>query len=215
MKILSKQTIDLEEVADLCAAGITRPPAKPRDHSCFHVSNLLESARLIAKGEVRYHEYEGEPKPIMSWGRIWEAAVDCYLLNWAKSQSGVYIPDVETNCQGIIASLDGLLHHLEDAKEWMVVEIKLRFTQNGEIPLSHIQQMRAYCYTQNTDLVLYVVGHISSRPPEATATMTTIQFTRESIQETWEGILNTKHYLEEKGCLPLSQRVAKDIKELW
>lgn len=204
MEILSKQTIDLEEVADLCAAGITRPPAKPRDHSCFHVSNLLESARLISKGDVRYHEYEGKVRGIMSMGVIWELAIDCYLTNWAKLRNGFYAPDVESQQDGIIASLDGLLGLPSEGNSLLrfVCETKLRFTQNGEIPLSHIQQMRAYCYTQNTDLALYVVGHISSRPPEATATMTAIQFTRESIQETWDGILSTKKYLEDNGCLP-------------
>ena len=83
MDILHTEPIDLERVADLCVCPPKRRPLAPRDYTKFHVSNLLESASLISKGDNRYHEYEGHPLGIMSLGRIWETAVDCYLIDYA------------------------------------------------------------------------------------------------------------------------------------
>jgi len=181
-------------------------PPTPRDFQKWHVSNLLQSGHLIAKGDVRYHEFEGEPYGIMSWGRIWESAIDCYLTDYAVNLGGFYTPDVESIKDDILGSLDGMMW-LPDLGRlelgWMVCETKLRFTLNGEIPLSHLQQIRAYCHLAETDLVCYVSGHITSRPPTAEARMRIIRLTEQSIHETWQGILNTKEYLIGQGCCPV------------
>ncbi len=201
MEVLLQEPIDLEQVADLCAVGIKRPPPTPRDHAHYHVTNLLESAKLIVKGDIRY--FEGDSvSGVMSLGRIWEAAVDCFLTSYAALHGGFYIPDSERIEEGIIASLDGVILLPKIAPNLMVAETKLRFSLKGDIPLKHIQQVRAYCHFAHTDLVCYVVGRLSSTPPTAQAMMTVLRMTQASIDETWEGILNTKKYLESKGCVP-------------
>jgi len=200
VEILLTEQIDLEQVAGLCAVGVKRKPPTPRDFSKFHVTNLLESARLISRGDVRYHEYEGHPKGIMSLGRIWETSMDCYLIDYATQKGGVYIPDVEQEQDGIIASLDGIMI-LPDLGV-MVVETKLRFTLRDEILLKHLQQVRAYCHLAGTDLVCYVSGHLTSAPPTAQALLRIFRLTKLSIKETWEGLVNTKEYLTSRGLGP-------------
>ena len=201
MEILLDEPINLEQVADLCAVGMKCKPPTTRDYEKWHVSNLLQSGHLIAKGDIRYHEYEGEILGIMSWGRIWESAVDCYLTHYAINLGGFYTPDVESIKDDILGSLDGMMW-LPDLG-WMVCETKLRFTLNGEIPLSHLQQIRAYCHLAETSLVCYMSGHISSRPPTAQARMRIIRLAERSIQETWQGLVNTKEYLIGQGCCPV------------
>jgi len=200
MDIILDEPIDLEQVADLCAIGMKRKPPEPRNYQAWHVSNLLQSAHLIAKGDIRYHEYEGDVKGIMSLGRIWETSIDYYLADYATNLGGFYQPDVESIKDDIIASLDGIMW-LPDWG-WLVCETKLRFTLNGEIPLTHLQQVRAYCHLAETDLVCYVSGHLSSRPPTAEARMRILRLTEQSIQETWQGIVRTKEYLVGQGCYP-------------
>ena len=200
MEILHNEPIDLELVADLCAVGIKRKPPAPRNHQAWHVTNLLKSGQLIAKGNIQYHEFEGRPSGIMSLGRIWESAVDCYLQYYTAQRGGFYTPDVESAKDGVIASLDGIMW-LPDLG-WLVCESKLRFGLNGEIPLDHLQQVRAYCHLAGTDLVCYVSGHLSSAPPTAQATMRIIRLTKQSIEECWRGIVNTKEYLVKCGCSP-------------
>ncbi len=200
MEILLDEPINLEQVADLCAIGMKRRPPTYRNREIWHVSNLLQSARLIAKGDVRYHEFEGEPLPIMSWGRLWELMVDHYLTHYAVNLGGFYTPDIESAEDGILGSLDGIMW-LPDLG-WMVCETKLRFTLNGEIPLSHLQQVRCYCHLVEVDTVCYVSGHLSSRPPTAQARMRIFRVTERSIQETWQGIINTKDYLAQQGISP-------------
>lgn len=199
MVLLYAEPINLELVADLCAVGIQRKPPTPRDKSLWHVSNLIDSAQLIAKGDTRYHEFEGEPSGIMSFGRIWESAVDCYLTHYAI-RHGIYVTDVELIKDDILGSLDGVMVHYEWGE--MICETKLRFTLNGEIPMRHLQQTRAYCHLADTNLVCYVSGHISSTPPTARAEMRIIRFTQQSIQENWEMLVNTKNYLLKCGCSP-------------
>jgi len=201
MEILYDEMLNLEEVADLCSVGMGGRQPMPRDTTKFHVSNLLQSARLIAKGDTRYHEYEGEIKGIMSWGRIWETSVDCYLAHYAVKLGGFYQPDIVVESKdGIIASLDGIMW-LPDLG-WLVCETKLRFTLNRKLPLAHLQQVRAYCHLAGINLVCYVSGHLSSRPPTAEAWMRIIRLTEQSIQETWQGIVSTREYLVRQGCRP-------------
>jgi len=200
LKVLLDEPIDLEEVVNLCRVGMKRKPPEPRNHQAWHVSNLLQSAHLIAKGDVRYHEYEGKVKGIMSLGSLWELMVDCYLADYAVQHGGFYSPDVEGTKDDILGSLDGIMW-LPDLG-WLVCETKLRFTLNQEIPLSHLQQVRAYCHLAETNLVCYVSGHITSRPPTAEASMRIIRLAEQGIQETWQGILNTKGYLIGQGCHP-------------
>ena len=204
MEILLDEPINLEQVADLCAIGMKRKPPTPRNYSCWHVSNLLQSGHLIAKGDVRYHEFEGEPNGLMSFGRLWEGCIDHYLTHYAVNLGGFFTPDIESIKDDILGSLDGLMW-LPDLG-WMVCETKLRFTLNGEIPLSHLQQVRAYCRLAETDLVCYVSGHITSRPPTAQARMRIIRLTEQSIQECWQGIVRTKNYLIGQGCCPEGAR---------
>lgn len=206
LEIISTQGIDLECLADLVHTGMKRKPLAPRDLTKPHVTNLLKSAQLITKGDVRYHEFEGPALGIMSMGRIWESAVDCWLTQYAKDNGGFYVPDVEREQDGVIASLDGVLGINNPAvgDGLIVCETKLRFTKNGEIPPDHIQQMRAYCFVSATTLACYVRGHITSNPPLATATMTFIRFSQQSISDTWRVILATKDYLSKQPGWPFS-----------
>ena len=199
-EVLKTETIDLELVADLCAAGIKRKPPSERDRSKWHVSNLIESASLIARGDNRYHEYVGRPAGIMSMGRIWESAIDCYLTHYAVQQGGVYVPDMEQEQDGIVGSLDGIM--ILPELGMVVCETKLRFTASDEIPLKHVQQTRAYCRLADTDLVCYVSGHITSNPPSVAGFLRIIRHTAQSIAENWQMLVNTKLYLERCGCSP-------------
>ena len=200
METLLDETIDLEEVVRVCRIGIKRRQPDERDRSRWHISNLLNAGYQIARGNIVYPEYEGEVKGIMSFGSLWELMVDCYLTDYAVNLGGFYAPDVELVKDDVLGSLDGLMW-LPDL-DWMVCETKLRFTLNGEIPLSHLQQVRAYCYLAETDLVCYVSGHITSKPPTAQARMRIIRLTEQSIQECWQGIVRTKEYLIGQGCCP-------------
>lgn len=200
MEILSTEIINLEQVANLCSFGNNRKQPTVRDKSLWHVSNLIDSAKLISQGDIRYHEFEGEPSGIMSWGKIWELMIDCYLTYYAKQKSGIYIPDVELSKDDILGSLDGIM--LFPGGGIMVCETKLRFTLSNEIPGKHLQQTRAYCHLLGTDLICYVSGHLSSAPPTAIAQIRIIRFTQQSIQETWDMLVNTKKYLAENGCCP-------------
>jgi hypothetical protein len=199
VQIIHTEPIDLEQVADLCAIGMKRRPPTPRDLSKFHVTNLLESAKLLTKGQTRYYEFEGHASGIMSLGRIWESAVDCYLTHYATQHYGFYILDIEQEADGIIASLDGLLCLPGISAGLIVAETKLRFSMSGEIPLRHLQQVRAYCYLAKTNLVAYTSCHISSAPPTAEASLQILRLEQESIDETWAGLVKTKEYLESCG----------------
>jgi len=201
MELLYQKSINLEQVADLCELGVQREKPEPRDHSAWHVTNLLEASRLITKGNPCYPEGGGEaPSGIMSLGRIWETVMDCYLEDYARrNMGGEFLPDVMLEADGICGSLDGLIF---GAEEGMVAECKLRFTLSLEIPLNHLRQIRAYCHLADTDTVCYVSGHISTTPPMAQALLRVIRFTQLSIEETWEGIVNTKKYLESLGLGP-------------
>jgi len=203
MELLYQKSIDLERVADLCEPGIEREKPEPRDHSAWHVTNLLEASRLITKGKPCYPEGKEAPSGIMSLGRIWETAVDCYLADHVRREmGGEFMPDVLLEKDDICGSLDGMIFGTE---EGMVAECKLRFTLNLEIPMNHLRQIRAYCHLADTDTVCYVSGHISTTPPMAQALLRVIRFTQLSIEETWQGILNTKKYLEGLGIGPTKE----------
>ncbi len=209
MQIIHQESVDLELVADLLACGGVHKSPILRDKSRFHVTNLIESAKSITQGDVSYREFQGPIPGIMSFGRIWETAVDHYLLDYSTKYGGVYSPDVEREQDDIIASLDGimLLPSLGlDYHGWLVCETKLRFSVSDEIPMKHLQQVRAYCYLANTDLVCYVSGHIGARPPVVQAQLRVIRFTRQSINETWEMLVKTKDYLVVNGKVPWISR---------
>jgi len=206
MELLYQKSIDLERVAGLCELGIEREKPEPRDHSAWHVTNLLEASRLIVKGKPCYPEGKEAPSGIMSLGRIWETAMDCYLANYAEDLGGSFVPDIVYEKDDISGSLDGVMVVAPDiVLNSMVVEDKLRFTLNLEIPMNHLRQIRAYCHLADTDTVCYVSGHISTTPPMAQALLRVIRFTQLSIEETWEGILNTKKYLESLGIGPTKE----------
>ena len=201
METIFAETVDLELVADLCAIGIKRKPLTPRNYEKWHVSNLIDSAKLISRGDVRYSGDNEVPPSIRALGhigRIWESAIDCYLAYYAVQKGGVYVPDMEQEKDGILGSLDGIMILPELGV--LVCETKLKFSLHGEIPLRDLQQTRAYCYLADTDLVCYVSGHLSSAPPTARAEMRVFRFTQQSIKETWEMLVNTRDYLIKCGA---------------
>lgn len=201
MEIIHRETINLEQVADLCELGITRFTPEPRDHSLWHISNLLISAHRITKGKVEYYENDDLPSGLMSMGRIWETVVDCYMTDYAKRHDGVFVPDVVYEMDGIAGSLDGLMM-LSTVDLPIVCETKWRFSISEDIPLDHLQQIRAYCHLAETRLACYVSGHVSTTPPIVQAFLRLIKFEPMSIAETWQGLLNTKRYLKSLGLGP-------------
>lgn len=203
MKIISDEPINVSYIADLAAIGMERKPPAPRDNSKYHVTSLLRAGKQIARGNTEYSDSRYIPDDtlaIMALGRIWETVIDCYLTDYAARQGGIYIPDVESVTDGVIASLDGLLW-LPDVG-WMVSETKLRYSLRGEIPPDHIQQVRAYCHCAGTDTVCYVSGHISTTPPTVRARMCIFRLTEQSIEECWRGIINTRDILVREGISP-------------
>lgn len=196
MQILLNEPINLEDVADLLDSG------GPRDKSSWHVSNLLESAELIVKGQNQYHEYEGAPNGRMSMGRIWENVVDGYLARFARQGDGWYLPNQVYTHEGVVASLDGVM--FMPAWGLMVAETKLRFSKSTDIPFRHQQQIRAYCHMVHTNRVIMTVLRIAM--PIVEADLRIIEYTQESIDENWQMIINTKNYLESKGIGPKGGR---------
>ena len=200
MEIIHQQSINLDRVADLCEIGIQRDPPQPRSTALWHVSSLLKAGKSIIKGKVEYSDSGPASMPsIAALGRIWETAMDNYMTDYAKRELGGYFqPDVILDEDDICGSLDGLLL----AKDGAVYECKLRFTLNQEIPLDHLRQIRAYCHLAGLDTVCYVSGHLSSAPPMIQATMRWLRLTKASIEENWQGLVNTKRYLESQGISP-------------
>lgn len=202
MEVVHQEYIDLEHMADLCDVAFEREPPGGRDHSIWHVTNLLASARLIVKGGNSYYVGNGPPSGIMSLGRIWESAVDHLLADYAKCRGGVFVPDIICARDDISGSLDGIMFLPTDTGSPLVCETKLRFTMSEEIPFTHCQQIRAYCHLAYTDLACLVSGHVSSAPPMFSALLRILHFTRSSIQEAWQSLVNTKLYLERLGQGP-------------
>ena len=206
MEILYQKSIDLERVAYLCEIGIHRDSPQLRDTKMWHVSSLLKAGKSIIKGKVEYSDSGPASMPsIAALGRIWETAMVCYMTDYAKRELGGYFqPDVVLDEDGICGSLDGILLGAEmlGVEDGMVYECKLRFTLNQDIPLDHLRQIRAYCHLAGVDTVCYVSGHLSSAPPLIQATMRWLRFTKESIEENWQGLVNTKKYLESQGIGP-------------
>ena len=203
MEIIHQQSINLDHVADLCAIGSwPKLPPEPRSTSLWHVSSLLKAGKSIVKGKVEYSDSGPAAMPsIAALGRIWETTMDSYMYDYAKEIGGYFQPDVTLDEDDICGSLDGLLI----AADGMVYECKLRFTLNMDIPLDHLRQIRAYCHLAGLDTVCYVSGHISSAPPLVQATMRWLRLTRASIEENWQGLLNTKRYLESQGISPTGE----------
>lgn len=203
MEIITNEPIDVSLIADLAAIGMERKPPTPRDGSKWHVTSLLRAGQQIARGNTGYSDDSPVPDNVRSCGhlgRIWETVIDCYLTHYADRQGGIYIPDVESVTDGVIASLDGLLWLPELG--WMVSETKLRFSLREDIPLNHIQQVRAYCHCASTDIVCYTSGHISTTPPTVRARRCIFRLTERSIEECWRGIINTRDYLVSQGISP-------------
>ena len=197
MKLVHEEPIDLEAAADAFERRGPQPVPVPRDRSAWHVTNLLESANLIARGDVRYHTYEGAPKGIMSLGRIWEQVADAYLTDWAAT----YAPDIHVERDGIVASLDGALIPPGGGRIH-VVESKLRFTLKEDVPDRHWQQVSAYCYMYGTLYACMPVCRIQTRPPVAVARLHFFELTEQETAETWAQLTATKRYLEQQGLGP-------------
>lgn len=202
MQVVHQEVISLERVANLCDLYIPRdePPAV-RDGSLWHVTSLLRSGHSITKGRDLYADSMEVESGIMSMGRIWESAVDRYMYDFAGGLGGLYVPDVTYTEDDICGSLDGVLVH-PALNETLVCESKLRFTLREDIPLNHVQQVRAYCHLAGTNLACYVSGHITTTPPLVRALLRILKFTPLSVSETWQGLLNTKRYLVSQGQGP-------------
>jgi len=205
VEIYKTDKLDLSDVAD------DLDPPKPRDNGRWHVSNLLESAQLITKGDIRYaggNEVPDFVRTLGHMGRIWEAAADAHITKWAAERGGTYISNAVMEKDDIVASLDGIMMMPEVTEPempesvLMVVEIKLRFARSTDIPFRHQQQVLSYCSMLNTNLVCYVDAHIASNPPEAFGFIRFIKFTEREIEENWQMLTATKEYLESKGCGP-------------
>ena len=204
LRVLREERVDLGLVADLCAVGIKRrATVTSRDSTKWHVTSLLRAGRDIVRGNVSYSDGVSVPDnitAIMNMGRIWESSVDCYLSHYAARQGGLYTPDVESVQEGIIASLDGVMW-LPDLG-WMVSETKLRFTLREDISAEHLQQVRAYCHCVGTNLVCFVSGHIATAPPDVRMLLRILRFPQQSVDDCWQGIVNTKNYLISRGITP-------------
>lgn len=208
MQVIHQELVNLERVADLCALGIPRESPATRDGTLWHVTSLLRAGHSIVKGKDQYADSVEEESGIMSMGRIWETVVDCYMYDLAGRLGGLYVPDVTYTEDDICGSLDGVLAH-PAFSEAIVCESKLRFTLREDIPLDHLQQIRAYCHLAGTDLAYYISGHISTTPPFMRALLRILKFTPLSVSETWQGILNTKRYLEGLGISPEGEQNAR------
>lgn len=193
-----REPLNLESVANLMAVQV-HGSVEQRDYGAWHVSNLLKSAKLISKGEYRYHEFEGEVLGIMSMGRIWEAVADVMLRDYAESARANYLPKVAMGESGILASLDGLMVFKDGNR---VVETKLRFTARTDVPFDHLQQTACYCHLAGTTTVMMPVLHLTSNPPAATGEVVFLELDSGFVADTWNLVLQTKELLESRGLGP-------------
>jgi hypothetical protein len=199
MEIIYQRNVDLAQVASLHELTTQRDLPEPRDTGLWHVTSLLKASRSIVKGEPAYSDGPPSEPGIASLGRIWETAMDSYMRSFAKELDGVFMPNVTYVEEDIGASLDGVL--LLPAYI-AVYECKLRFSLSRDIPLDQLRQIRAYCHFAGSQVVCFVSCHVSTTPPLAQATLRMIRLTQQSIEETWQGIVNTKNYLISQGIDP-------------
>ena len=179
--------------------GVKATGKYERDYSSWHVSNLLESAYQISKGNAVYHEYQGRPKGIMSLGSLWEMLADVYLDWWAVERGGAYIPNVTMKKDDVIASLDGMILGTEAG---MMTETKLKFSMNKDVPFRHKQQVHCYGAISGVKTVVFCILGLNTRPPEAAGRLEVYDLTERTIQETWEMVIKTKEYLVSLGLGP-------------
>jgi len=214
MEIVHRIPIDLEHCANLLerravsSTGIKPPPAS-RDFSRFHDTNLLDSAQSILKGDNTYHQPTAAPVGIMSLGRIWESVADVWLSDYARSQGGFFTPNVMSECDNIVASLDGLIYLPNVYPDQpMVAETKLRFTTSDEIPDRHERQIGCYCIMAGTCYAAYCRLQIGARPPIASAELIVLHFSHLWLNDVWKSVVATREFLESIGQVP--KAIAKE-----
>jgi len=183
----------LSEVSDILDPHEVRDPG-------YHVTDLIRVAGQMAKGK----SVEGEPfveNNLMSWGRIWEAAVRPWTKNYCGKLGLGTEFGIKREKDGIIANLDGRCKFPGFFDTFAVIEMKATTirdpdpTQNWE----RDHQARSYCYIENTTLAWFLILHGTSRPPDFQPYLYQVEYEQWELNETWEMILRMRDYMNARS----------------
>lgn len=182
----------LSEVSDILDPHPIRDPG-------FHVTDLIRVAAQMSKGKSIERE-DFKENNLMSWGRIWEAAVRPWTKNYC-AKFGMKIEfEIKRERDGILASLDGRCKFPDSLHTFAVIEMKATTvrdpdpTQNWE----RDHQARSYCYIENTTLAWFLMLHGTSRPPDFQPYLYQVEYEQWELNETWEMILRMRDYMQER-----------------
>jgi len=187
-ELISSVELSMSEAADLLD-----PPVE-RDDTKHHVSHLVnEAVRIIGNGKA----YDGEPTQwgwnIMALGRIAEAVVRPIVQREADKRGWRFTPQVVSEVDGIVGSLDGLL--VSDAGVEAVVEVKSRHSSPSDPRDNwrYMAQVQAYCRMAFTQVAWMPILYLPRRgPPNAELHLHVIQFEVQELVENWEMLRNIR-----------------------
>jgi len=165
----------------------------------YHVTDLIWVAGQMAKGKSVKRE-PFEENNLMSWGRIWEAAVRPWTRDYcAKFGLGVEF-GVKRDRDGIIANLDGRCR-FPGSPTFAVIEMKATTVRDPD-PTKHWErdhQARSYCYIENTTLAWFLMLHGTSRPPDFQPYLYQVEYEQWELNETWEMVLRMRDYMDARS----------------
>jgi len=170
----------------------------------WHVTDLKKAADAIAKKQDVPNggwEWEGDTSGLMAWGRMWEASVRYWVMDYTGRMGfKVTFSDV-IEADDIIGNLDGMVYS-NTGEGIAIVEMKATTTKDTD-PLTKpnwISQAKAYCHMAGVNQVWFIVLHMPrTGAPEAKVYQHIITFEDWEIMENWQMLLSAKAFIERCG----------------
>jgi len=170
----------------------------------WHVTDLKKAADAIAKGQNVPNGgwvFEGDTSGLMSWGRMWEAAVRSWVIEYISRMKFQVTFSDEIEADEIVGNLDGLVYTAA-GEGLAIVEMKATTTAdtNPLLKPNWMSQSKAYCHMVGVNQVWFIVLHMPRRgAPEAKVYQHIVTFEEWEIVENWSMLISTKEYLTSKG----------------
>ncbi len=181
----------LSEVSDILDPHPVRDPG-------YHVTDLIWVAGQMAKGKPVEREPFKENN-LMSWGRIWEAAVRPWTEDYCSKFGLETEFEIKQEKDGVLANLDGS-RRFPGSPTFAVIEMKATTIRDPD-PTKHWErdhQARSYCYIENTTLAWFLMLHGTSRPPDLQPYLYQVEYEQWELNETWEMVLRMRDYMESR-----------------